>query len=166
MKKYIPHIISIVLLVILVLVLKITLSDTGNTEIVKTNDDTTSVSFEKNSFCFKQKQSILEEIKEIQGEHWNEILIEVFYSPQFDSCLYVSEVINKIGTSMKRLVDYRNVAGTNPISSCVYVHDQFTYEDYTSELIQSFNSNGCDVFDSKIKDLKNGDMNVILSEVI
>jgi len=88
-------------------------------------------------------------------DHWHEKLIEIFYSPQHDSCVYVSEVRDlSIGygvTIIKRLVDYRMEVGSDPLFSCEYADEPWALGE-------------CEVFDEKVKDLKDGVKGVNLYE--
>jgi len=89
---------------------------------VEREELTTSNLFEKNRACVSDKEKIETEIGKINKESWNEKLVEVFYSQERDTCLYVSEVeTSKLNWRiLKRLVDFRLAAGSEPIVSCEY----------------------------------------------
>jgi hypothetical protein len=122
--------------------------------------------FSKNKECADMKQKIESEIVNNNTAEWQEQLIEIFYAPKLDSCIYVSEV-RQIGywRILKRLVDYRSAAGSEPIDSCEYPHTilmaiiETTAKDKT--LLQAIDrdrnkldESWCNLFDAEVKRLK------------
>ena len=48
--------------------------------------------FEENLECAKLKSQVEKELDTIEADYWDEILQEIFYSPDLGTCVYVSEV--------------------------------------------------------------------------
>lgn len=122
--------------------------------------------FEKNQECFESKNKILQEIEKINNESWDERLIEIFYSPRHDSCLYVSEVTGA-WSSVKRLMDYKTAAGEEPVDLCEYIPSEAIYKieldtrrenNLNTEIFESAHAriqkDNCIRFDELVKSLK------------
>ncbi|MDP2695860.1 MAG: hypothetical protein Q8O87_01245 [bacterium] len=79
----------------------------------------------KNQKCANGVSRIQREMRKTATPTWNEQLQEIFYSPDYGTCLYVSDVDNRTnyGISwriLKRLVDYRSGIPGSPLESCQY----------------------------------------------
>lgn len=124
--------------------------------------------FEKNQKCFDSKSFVEQEIRLVNDENWNERFIEIFYSPKHDSCLYITEINSDTWKPLKRLMDYKTVAGGEPIDFCEYVSSDIIYEieldkrremKMNTEMIESTYENvlrdNCVRFDEFVKQLKN-----------
>ena len=138
-------------------------------------------SFDKNLECLKHKASLERRLKELTKEKahdplgWLPSLETIFYSPQFDACLYVDNV--KMGKDswaiMKRLVRLGDGLAVEPFQglSCEYFitpkkeklfynetvemysknYDLETSRTIAQQILQSKN---CKEFDKKIKEYK------------
>jgi hypothetical protein len=102
----------------------------------------------------------MSEISELTEESntWNERFIDIFYSPNFDACIYLSEETSDVGlfnkTSIKRLMRATSGAGTEPIMSCRYVSFRSGQTDAYLEGLFLELENDCDEFDEYLESIR------------
>lgn len=144
---------------------------TGLTE----NTEKTSY-FEKNRVCVQSKDDIEKELQELNvtDESQEERLLEIFYSKEYDSCIYIVELTQNVfersdgWKSTKRLMDYRMSLNSTPIDKCEYISSKLEYSrekrllehngDNTTVLDEEhkrIEQDSCKVFDQRINELKN-----------
>lgn len=136
--------------------------------------------FEKNRVCVQSKNDIEKELEELNvtDESQEERLLEVFYSKEYDSCMYIVELTQNVfgysdgWKSTKRLMDYRVSLNSTPINTCEYISSERMYQ---SELLSIKNrekalpqdtsfleseykrikQDNCKIFEQRITELKN-----------
>jgi len=95
MKKHLPWIISLIILLLLI----VSFVYFTNKQSIEEQKRGAGVSFEKKTECAKF-------IPQIKSDHSDSNFVEIFYSPKVDSCLYVTERYDKkINLSTKNFQD-------------------------------------------------------------
>ena len=99
--------------------------------------------FEQNIICNQLKEEIDQKLRAKNSPFGDAYLEQIFFSPQYDSCLYVERTDNELDAfqtlSNRRLFDMNDDSySSRPITACLYF----------------LNSNECRDLDEKIKKLK------------
>lgn len=130
--------------------------------------------FEKNRVCVQSKNDIEKKLAEQNvDDESQEELIEVFYSKEYDSCMYIVELTQNVfersdgWKSTKRLMDYRMSLKSTPIDTCEYISSKLEYSreklslennrDNTTSFEEEhkrIEQDSCKVFDQRISELK------------
>lgn len=142
----------------------------NQTDTLETNLETKTSYFEKNRKCVQSKNDIEKKLSELNAvsEWWDERLLEVFYSKEHDSCMYIGELNSTGWDVIKRLMDYRMSAGSEPIDSCEYISSEIVYQHelqlekdagrdttFLEAIHKRIERDNCEAFDQRINELKN-----------
>lgn len=143
------------------------LGTTSGIETVNQNEEINSNltasrdNFTRNQKCLDQRAGIESRLKSETSGSNSRILEQIFYSPEFDACLYVGYVETGSGFFNRSLYDVRNDSFVSkPLEQCNSVHAyEIELRDFYLERDGNLNEwdknlKACDSFNLKLEEYK------------